>query len=59
MMQFIDGALRDAGGAQTHRVIDPSSGETITEFTPAGPAEVDLAVAAARTALVSISRIAP
>ncbi len=30
MMQFIDGALRDAGGAQTHRVIDPSSGETIT-----------------------------
>ena len=32
MMQFIDGALRDAGGAQTHRVIDPSSGETITEM---------------------------
>ena len=59
MMQFIDGALRDAGGAQTHRVIDPSSGETITEFAPAGPAEVDLAVAAARTAYPQWSRATP
>jgi aldehyde dehydrogenase (NAD+) len=45
---FIDGDF--AGGKETFKTINPATEEVLTEVTQAGPAEVDRAVLAARTA---------
>ena len=47
---WIDGAAVNTGG-QSHQVIDPASGNAVAECALATPADVDKAVASARTAL--------
>ncbi|MGH2694485.1 MAG: aldehyde dehydrogenase family protein [Actinomycetota bacterium] len=56
--KFLDGAPKmmiagrweDAASAQTFEVIDPSTGQAITEVPRGGPGDIDRAVAAARGA---------
>ena len=45
------GGVPRAGSGNTHSVIDPATGTTVTTMTLATPADVDLAVATARAAL--------
>ena len=47
---FIDGAFRDAHGGQRFVTENPATGRPITEVAQGGPADVDIAVAAARRA---------
>jgi len=47
---FIDGAWVDSSGGATLPVVDPSTGREISRFVDATDADVDRAVAAARTA---------
>ena len=47
---FIDGALTDAVSGETFDCINPSTGEVVAEVARGGPADIDLAVAAARRA---------
>ncbi|MER6915410.1 gamma-aminobutyraldehyde dehydrogenase [Streptomyces sp. NPDC000594] len=49
--QYIGGRLRPGTSEHTQRVVDPATGETVLGYAAAGPADVDAAVAAARTAL--------
>jgi aldehyde dehydrogenase (NAD+) len=51
---FIDGRWRQTGSAGVLELEDPSTGEALGEAAAAGPAEVDEAVAAARSALTGI-----
>src|SRR5438046_7796474 len=48
---FINNEWRDASGGQTIEVVNPATEEVIAEVASAGQADVDAAVAAARTAL--------
>jgi acyl-CoA reductase-like NAD-dependent aldehyde dehydrogenase len=56
--KFLDGAPKmmiggrgeEAASGQTFEVIDPSTGQTITEVPRGGPGDIDKAVAAARSA---------
>jgi acyl-CoA reductase-like NAD-dependent aldehyde dehydrogenase len=48
---FIDGVWRPATSETTHTVLDPSTGKALTEMACGSRADVDAAVAAARTAL--------
>ena len=45
---FIDGDFRDAQGGGRFVTENPATGQPITEVAQGGPADVDLAVAAAR-----------
>jgi betaine-aldehyde dehydrogenase len=56
--QFIDGVRRSADGERAP-LLDPSSGESITEVDLAGPADVDDAVRAARRAFAHWSVTTP
>jgi betaine-aldehyde dehydrogenase len=56
--QFIDGSRRTAAGERT-ALVDPSTGETITEVDLAGPAEVEQAVQSARRAFGHWSATTP
>jgi gamma-glutamyl-gamma-aminobutyraldehyde dehydrogenase len=47
---FIDGEFRDAEGSATFATINPATGEKLADVAQASPADVDLAVAAARRA---------
>ncbi|MCA0290752.1 MAG: gamma-aminobutyraldehyde dehydrogenase [Actinobacteria bacterium] len=59
MTQFIAGARVEADGGEPYAVIDPSTGETITEIALGGAEQVDIAVAAARAAYAGWSRATP
>ncbi|MDI5965292.1 gamma-aminobutyraldehyde dehydrogenase [Streptomyces sp. SL13] len=49
--QFIAGRARPGTSGREHAVVDPATGEAVHRFTLASPADVDLAVDAARAAL--------
>ncbi|HEX5115370.1 MAG TPA: gamma-aminobutyraldehyde dehydrogenase [Pseudonocardiaceae bacterium] len=51
MRHYVAGRERDGGSADRFTVTDPATGEAITDFALADPADVDAAVAAARAAL--------
>jgi len=55
----IDGTEQPAAKGGRFAVINPATGETLTEVADGGEADVDLAVAAARTAFESWSSRAP
>ncbi|MBS1692240.1 MAG: gamma-aminobutyraldehyde dehydrogenase [Actinobacteria bacterium] len=55
---WIDGAAVVTGG-RTHKVINPATGAVVTELALATPADVDVAVAAARAAFPGWSRATP
>lgn len=55
---WIDGAAVVTGGG-THKVINPATGAVVTELALATPADVDVAVAAARAAFPGWSRATP
>ena len=57
--QFIGGGRADSASGQTDDVIDPSNGAVIESVTLAGPADVDLAVAAAKDAFPEWSGATP
>ena len=59
MHQFIDGRRVEATTGNTRPVINPATGETIAQIDEAGAVEVDLAVAAARSAVREWSRATP
>jgi len=59
MQMFIDGAWADAGSGETARVINPATEEEIAQVPKGGAADVDRAVAAARTAFESWSQTTP
>ncbi len=54
--QYIDGAWVASQGGARHDVIDPATEQPCTEITLGTPADVDAAVAAARTAFESFSQ---
>jgi aldehyde dehydrogenase (NAD+) len=54
--QYIDGAWVESQGGTRHAVIDPATEQPCTEITLGTPADVDAAVAAARTAFESFSQ---
>ncbi len=56
---FIGGKHVDSGAGETSDVIDPSNGEVVATVSLAGPADVDLAVAAARDAFPGWSTATP
>ncbi|MDG2534296.1 aldehyde dehydrogenase family protein [Sphingomonas sp. HITSZ_GF] len=56
LKQFIDGAWVESEGGTRHEVINPATEEAVTEITLGSQADVDKAVAAARTAFESFSR---
>ena len=47
---FIDGEFRDAAAGGRYATENPATGQTLTEVAEGGPADVDIAVAAARRA---------
>lgn len=47
---FIDGVFRPSLSGETFTTVNPATGETLTEIAACGGEDVDLAVAAARTA---------
>ncbi len=55
---WIDGSAVVTGGG-THRVVNPANGAVVTEMALATPADVDVAVAAARAAFPGWSRSTP
>ena len=56
LKHYIDGAWVDSIGGHRHDVIDPSTEQPCTEITLGTPADVDAAVAAARTAFETFSQ---
>ena len=56
LKQFIGGEWVDSEGGTRHEVINPATEEAVTEITLGSQADVDKAVAAARTAFESFSR---
>jgi betaine-aldehyde dehydrogenase len=56
---YVGGRYVRSSSGQTHDVIDPSNGEKVATVELAGPAEVDLAVAAAKEAFPDWSRATP
>jgi betaine-aldehyde dehydrogenase len=48
--QFVGGRLTKGTSGRTHAVVDPTSGEEVFTYEPAGVEDVDAAVAAARAA---------
>ncbi|WHU00758.1 MULTISPECIES: aldehyde dehydrogenase family protein [unclassified Sphingomonas] len=56
LKQFIGGEWVDSVGGTRHEVINPATEEAVTEITLGSEADVDKAVAAARTAFESFSR---
>ena len=56
LKHYIDGAWVDSEGGTTHQVIDPSTEQPCTEITLGTQADVDKAVAAARTAFETWSQ---
>jgi betaine-aldehyde dehydrogenase len=57
--QFIGGRRVFGTSGETHDLVDPSTGETITTLDLAGPTDVDAAVAAAAAALPEWSSASP
>ncbi|NYT43061.1 aldehyde dehydrogenase family protein [Sphingomonas sp. R-74633] len=57
LKQFIGGEWVDSAGGTRHEVINPATEEAVTEITLGSEADVDKAVAAARKAFESFSRI--
>jgi betaine-aldehyde dehydrogenase len=55
---WINGAAVTTGG-EPHRVVNPADGTTVAELALAGPADVDSAVAAARSAFGQWARATP
>jgi succinate-semialdehyde dehydrogenase/glutarate-semialdehyde dehydrogenase len=53
---YINGAWADAAGLVVFPVLNPASGESLTEVADCGTAETEQAIAAAHTALASWSR---
>jgi acyl-CoA reductase-like NAD-dependent aldehyde dehydrogenase len=51
---FVGGEWVDGSDGERRKTIDPATEETLAEFTVAGPADVDRAVAAARTAYENV-----
>ena len=56
LKHYIDGAWVESEGGQVHHVIDPSTEQPCTEITLGTQADVDKAVAAARTAFETWSQ---
>jgi len=56
LKQFIGGEWVESQGGAPHKVINPATEEAVTEITLGSEADVDKAVAAARTAFESFSR---
>jgi len=56
LQHYIDGAWVDSVGGTPHQVIDPATEQPCTEITMGTAADVDAAVAAARTAFESWSQ---
>lgn len=56
LKQFIGGEWVDSEGGTRHEVINPATEEAVTEITLGSEADVEAAVAAARTAFESFSR---
>ncbi|MET3827164.1 aldehyde dehydrogenase (NAD+) [Sphingomonas sp. PvP055] len=56
LKHYIDGAWVDSIGGHRHDVIDPATEQPCTEITLGTPADVDAAVAAARTAFETFSQ---
>jgi betaine-aldehyde dehydrogenase len=56
---YVGGRYVRSTSGQTHDVVDPSNGEIVATVELAGPAEVDLAVAAAKQAFPEWSRATP
>lgn len=57
--QFIDGSLTSGTSGHSGEVINPATGEVVDVVSYAGPADVDAAVAAARSAFATWSTTAP
>jgi len=57
--QYVAGSRREASSDLTHDVVDPATGETVETTDLAGPADVDAAVAAARSAFPEWSSAPP
>jgi betaine-aldehyde dehydrogenase len=57
--QFVAGRRREAATSERHDVVDPATGLTVETVALAGPAEVDAAVSAARSAFPEWSGAAP
>ena len=57
-LNFVGGAAVEGSGPE-FSVLDPATGQPIVDFTLAGPADVDTAVAAARAAFPDWSRSTP
>uniref|UniRef100_UPI0035CAB27D aldehyde dehydrogenase family protein n=1 Tax=uncultured Sphingomonas sp. TaxID=158754 RepID=UPI0035CAB27D len=56
LKHYIDGAWVESAGGTRHAVIDPATEQPCTEITLGTPADVDAAVAAARTAFETYSQ---
>ena len=56
LKHYIDGQWVDSEGGKTHQVINPATEQPVTEITLGSTADVDKAVAAARTAFESFSQ---
>jgi betaine-aldehyde dehydrogenase len=56
---YVGGGYVSATSAETHDVLDPSTGQTVGAVEMAGPAEVDAAVAAAKAAFPAWSAATP
>ena len=56
---FIGGAWKPAGTGATDEVLDPATGEVITEVPSSDAADVDAAVAAAAEAFTTWGRTTP
>ncbi|WP_010216063.1 aldehyde dehydrogenase family protein [Sphingomonas sp. PAMC 26621] len=56
LKHYIDGAWVESQGGARHDVIDPATEQPCTEITLGTPADVDAAVAAARTAFETFSQ---
>ncbi|MEG3125547.1 aldehyde dehydrogenase family protein [Sphingomonas sp. GB1N7] len=56
LKHYIDGAWVESDGGTRHEVIDPSTEQPVSEITLGSQADVDKAVAAAKTAFGSFSR---
>ena len=59
MQNYIGGEWRDAASRGTDEVLNPATGECITEVAASGADDVDAAVVAATDAFVSWSRTSP
>ncbi|MBI1379265.1 MAG: aldehyde dehydrogenase family protein [Frankiales bacterium] len=57
--QYVDGRLRTGSSGETHDVLNPADGSVVAVADLAGPADVDLAVAAATRAQAEWARATP